>query len=251
MPRRRSLTARCRFAPGCVRSSAAGARNWRRWRLRCMRADCPRAISKRCFADERGQSLLSRTAVSEITQRLWAQYEAFASRDLSEFEVIYLFVDGIAERLLLGQPREAVLAAWGVLADGIRSFSTWRQGARHGELPRVLPGHATARLARSAAGHLRRRARPDPRDRGMLPALGAATLSRPQAAQSAEQGAGGSSRRWHVYRTTLKRALPICASHSRIGGRSAPPTCSSGCSVRSGGAPRSSHTLSASAPCSS
>jgi hypothetical protein len=38
-------------------------------------------------------------------------HEAFASRDLSEFEVIYLFVDGIAERLHLGQPREAVLAA--------------------------------------------------------------------------------------------------------------------------------------------
>src|SRR5262249_23588357 len=30
------------------------------------------------FADERGQLLLSRTAVSEITQRLWAEYEAFA-----------------------------------------------------------------------------------------------------------------------------------------------------------------------------
>src|SRR6266446_5580963 len=37
----------------------------------------------------------------------WAEYEAFASRDLSQFEVIYLFVDGIAERLHLGQPREA------------------------------------------------------------------------------------------------------------------------------------------------
>jgi putative transposase len=57
-----------------------------------------------------------RTAVSEITERLWAQYEAFASRDLSDFEVVYLFVDDIAERLHLGQPREAVLAAWGVLA---------------------------------------------------------------------------------------------------------------------------------------
>lgn len=64
-------------------------------------------------ADERGQLLLSRTAVSEITQRLWTEYEAFASRDLSEFEVIYLFVGGLAERLHLGQPREAVLAAWG------------------------------------------------------------------------------------------------------------------------------------------
>jgi transposase-like protein len=70
------------------------------------------------FADESGGSLLSRSAVSAVTERLWAEYEAFASRDLSEFEIVYLFVDGIAERLHLGQPREAVLAAWGVAADG-------------------------------------------------------------------------------------------------------------------------------------
>lgn len=74
------------------------------------------------FADETGKSLLSRTAVSEITERLWAEYEGFASRDLSEFEVVYLFVDGIAERLHLGQPREAVLAAWGILADGKKAL---------------------------------------------------------------------------------------------------------------------------------
>jgi putative transposase len=70
------------------------------------------------FADETGKSLLSRTAVSEITERLWAEYEAFAGRDLSEFQVAYLFLDGIAERLHLGQPREAVMAAWGILEDG-------------------------------------------------------------------------------------------------------------------------------------
>lgn len=74
------------------------------------------------LADESGHSLLSRTAVSEITERLWAEYEAFASRDLAEFEVVYLFVDGIAERLHLGQPREAVLAAWGILADGQKAL---------------------------------------------------------------------------------------------------------------------------------
>jgi putative transposase len=74
------------------------------------------------FADGSGRSLLSRTAVSEITERLWAEYEGFANRDLSEFEVIYLFVDGIAERLHLGQPREAVLAAWGILADGKKTL---------------------------------------------------------------------------------------------------------------------------------
>ena len=61
------------------------------------------------FADEAGKPLLSRTAVSEITERLWAEYEAFASRSLSEFEVSYLFIDGIAERLHLGQPRDAAV----------------------------------------------------------------------------------------------------------------------------------------------
>ena len=74
------------------------------------------------FADDADKSLLSRTAISEITERLWAEYEAFASRDLTEFEVTYLFVDGIAERLHLGQPREAVLAAWGILRDGKKAL---------------------------------------------------------------------------------------------------------------------------------
>lgn len=82
------------------------------------------------FADETGRPLLSRTAVSEITERLWAEYEAFASRDLSEFDVQYLFVDGIAERLHLGQPREAVLAAWGNLADGGKALLHLAPGSK-------------------------------------------------------------------------------------------------------------------------
>ena len=41
------------------------------------------------FSDEDGKSLLPRTAVSEITERLWEEYEAFATRDLSEFEIAY------------------------------------------------------------------------------------------------------------------------------------------------------------------
>jgi len=61
------------------------------------------------FTDETGRRLLSRAAVSEITERLWAEYEDFCKRDLSEHAVVYLFVDGIAERLRPGQRREAVL----------------------------------------------------------------------------------------------------------------------------------------------
>ena len=62
------------------------------------------------FTDESGRRLLSRAAVSEITERLWAEYEAFSKRDLSEYRIVYLYVDGIAERLRAGQPREAVIA---------------------------------------------------------------------------------------------------------------------------------------------
>ena len=70
------------------------------------------------FVDDTGRCVLTKSAVSQVTERLWADYQAFASRDLSEHRVVYLFVDGIAERLHLGQRREAVLAAWGITAQG-------------------------------------------------------------------------------------------------------------------------------------
>jgi hypothetical protein len=60
------------------------------------------------FAHETGASLLSRSAVSQIRKRLWAEYEEFAGRNLSAFDVVSLFGEGIAERLHLGQPCEAL-----------------------------------------------------------------------------------------------------------------------------------------------
>jgi len=70
------------------------------------------------LADEEGNSLLSKSAVSELTERLWAEYEAFVTRDLSEYELLYFYLDGLAERLRPGQPREAVLCAWGIVSSG-------------------------------------------------------------------------------------------------------------------------------------
>ncbi|MFQ5521547.1 MAG: IS256 family transposase [Candidatus Methylomirabilia bacterium] len=70
------------------------------------------------FRDEMGRLLLSRTAVSELGERLWADYQEFVKRDLGEYDIAYLFVDGIAERLRPGQRREAVLAAWGFMTEG-------------------------------------------------------------------------------------------------------------------------------------
>ena len=51
------------------------------------------------FRDATGELLISRSAVSEITDRLWEDYEAFCTRDLSEIEVEYLFRDAIFESM--------------------------------------------------------------------------------------------------------------------------------------------------------
>ena len=44
------------------------------------------------FKDENGRLLLSKTAVSQLGERLWEDYQAFAQQDLSEYEIRYLFV---------------------------------------------------------------------------------------------------------------------------------------------------------------
>ena len=144
------------------------------------------------FTDERGRRLLSRAAVSEITERLWAEYEAFSKRDLSEHAIAYLYVDGIAERLRPGQKREAVLAAWGIgdrWAQGPGGVDGRFEGGRR-DGSGLLPGPARTRPRRSLARRLRRRAGNHSGDRGRLSALGAPALPGPPHAQPRHQGLG-------------------------------------------------------------
>jgi len=50
---------------------------------------------------------------------LWAEYEAFTKRDLSGFDVVYLFADAVYESLKQqANCRQAVLVSWGILRDG-------------------------------------------------------------------------------------------------------------------------------------
>jgi putative transposase len=51
------------------------------------------------FTDATGRLLISKSAVSEITDRIWEQYQDFCGRDLSDIDVEYLFVDAIFESL--------------------------------------------------------------------------------------------------------------------------------------------------------
>ena len=93
-----------------------------------------RALSVRdiedAFKDENGRLLLSKTAASQLGERLWEDYQAFAQRDLSEYEITYLFVDGIAERLRPGAKREPVLAAWGFTIEGRRVLLHMMTGSK-------------------------------------------------------------------------------------------------------------------------
>lgn len=70
------------------------------------------------FTGPEGEKLLSRTAVSEITEALWREYEEFATRDLSDVCPLYLYLDGIAERLRPGAKSEAILCAWTITESG-------------------------------------------------------------------------------------------------------------------------------------
>jgi putative transposase len=70
------------------------------------------------FRDATGELLISKTAVSGITDRLWEDYQAFITRDLSEISVEYLFVDAIFESLRRHGAKEALLVAWCIASDG-------------------------------------------------------------------------------------------------------------------------------------
>lgn len=85
-----------------------------------------------------GRKLLSKSQASDIADSLKEEYEAFAQRDLSGFDVTYLFFDAVYEPLRrVGRTREAILTSWGILSTGEKvllhldlakteSYATWK-----------------------------------------------------------------------------------------------------------------------------
>jgi len=84
-----------------------------------------------------GDRPLSQTAVSQITEVLWDEYEAFTERDLSGLAVEYLFLDAIYESL---RQQGIVSELAGVPA---RSGQTWPAGPAS----RVMGGRLTPLFA--------------------------------------------------------------------------------------------------------
>jgi transposase-like protein len=85
------------------------------------------------FRDATGELLISRSAVSQITDRLWEDYQAFVARDLSDIEVHYLFCDAVFESLRRQGAKEALLVAWCIDAQGRKHLLHLAVGNRESE----------------------------------------------------------------------------------------------------------------------
>lgn len=75
---------------------------------------------EQAMIDATGTFVLSNSAVSEVTAHLHEQYEAFRTRDLSGYDIAFLFVDAIFEPLRRFGSSLAVLCAWAICVDGSR-----------------------------------------------------------------------------------------------------------------------------------
>jgi transposase-like protein len=73
--------------------------------------------------DGESPTLLSRSAVSRVTEALWEEYEAVTKRDLGSFDVIYLLCDAVYESLRQQAAcRQAILVIWAICSDGSKQL---------------------------------------------------------------------------------------------------------------------------------
>jgi transposase-like protein len=71
------------------------------------------------YGESFGKSRLSKSTVSRITQQLNGDFETWRKRDLSELNVLYLFLDGQYHAARQGtDEKEGVLSAYAILEDG-------------------------------------------------------------------------------------------------------------------------------------
>lgn len=71
------------------------------------------------FTDATGACIISKSAVSEVSERLWQDYQAFREQCWDEVAIFYLFADGLYEPMQAsGSSRDAILCPWAIRGDG-------------------------------------------------------------------------------------------------------------------------------------
>jgi putative transposase len=71
-----------------------------------------------------GEFVLSKSTVSELTDTLTQEYEAFRTRDLSGYAVAYLFMDAVYEPLRRWGSKTGVFCVWAICVDGRKVLLT-------------------------------------------------------------------------------------------------------------------------------
>ncbi len=71
-----------------------------------------------------GHFILSKSAVSALTDSLTQEYEAFRTRDLSGYDVASLFMDAVDEPLRRWGRRTGVFCVWAICVDGRKGLLT-------------------------------------------------------------------------------------------------------------------------------
>lgn len=82
------------------------------------------------LAEEAGLGAISKSAVSDVCQELRARYKAFCAGDLSQIELLVLFLDAVYLRTRPRGPKEGVLVAWGYAMSGERVLVAVQLGQR-------------------------------------------------------------------------------------------------------------------------
>ncbi|MFH0947375.1 MAG: IS256 family transposase [Elusimicrobiota bacterium] len=71
------------------------------------------------FLDVFGRKIISKSGVSKITKHLYEEFDSWKKRDLSKYNIVYLFLDGIYLAMRQGtSEKECVLCAYGITSDG-------------------------------------------------------------------------------------------------------------------------------------
>lgn len=79
--------------------------------------------------DEHGHILLSKSAISQLNETLWKEYESFSKADLSNYDIVYIFCDAVYESLRLYKSRkEGILVIWGILSSGTKVLLSMKLG---------------------------------------------------------------------------------------------------------------------------
>jgi putative transposase len=73
---------------------------------------------EKCFQTSEGEPILSRSSMSEIMEETNKELERFRNMDLTELDVIYLFLDGVYESVKSYTQNQTILCCWGITSEG-------------------------------------------------------------------------------------------------------------------------------------